>query len=83
MQAPPGDSHLQSCRLSDDHVAYGDWAGTALLGDGMDISLVQRSLENVLVLARTELILSIAGMGLCFGFVLEMVLIMQGCFSCC
>lgn len=31
----------------------GDWAKTALLGDSMGISLVQRSLENVLLLART------------------------------
>lgn len=42
------------------------------LGGSMGISLVQRSLESVLVLARTELIFSIAaGVGLWFGFVLE------------
>ena len=38
----------------------------------------------MLVLARIELIcLIIASMGLCFGFVLETVLIIQGCFHYC
>jgi len=37
-----------------------------------------------LVLAGIELIFFIvAGMGLCFGFVLKTVLITQGCFSYC
>lgn len=80
MQAPPGDSHLHSCRPM---WLRGDWADTALLGDSVGISLVQRSLENVLVLARTEPAFSTAAMGLCFGIVLEMVLVIQGCFSCC
>ena len=41
-------------------------------------------LAAVLVLAGIELIFFIvAGMGLCLGFVLETVLIMQGCFRYC
>ena len=44
----------------------------------MNISL------SVLVWAGRELIFFIvASMGLCFGFVLETVLIIQGCFNCC
>ena len=40
--------------------------------------------EVVLVLAGIELIFSIvACMGLCFGFMLETVLIIQGCFRYC
>ena len=39
---------------------------------------------HVLILAGIELIsFIVAGMGLCFGFVLETVLIIQGCFSYC
>ena len=42
------------------------------------------SLTFVLVLAGIELIFFIvAGMGLRFGFVLETVLTIQGCFSYC
>jgi len=38
----------------------------------------------VLVLAGVELIFFIVAiMGLCFGFVLETVLVIQGCFSYC
>ena len=38
----------------------------------------------VLVLAGIELIFFlVAGMGLCFGFVLRTVLITQGCVRCC
>ena len=41
-------------------------------------------LTGVLVLAGVKLIFFIvAGMGLCFGFVLETVLITQGCFHYC
>ena len=41
-------------------------------------------LFDVWVLAGVELIFFIvAGMGLCIGFVLETVLIIQGCFSYC
>lgn len=72
MQAPPGDSHLQNYSPM---WLMGDWADTALLGDSMGISLVQRSLENALVLAGTESAFSTAAMGLCFGIVLEMVLV--------
>jgi len=39
---------------------------------------------NVLGLAGIELILFVvASMGLCFGFVVKTVLIIQGCFSSC
>ena len=44
----------------------------------------EANLLAVLVLAGIELIFFIvASMGLCFGFVLETVLITQGCFSYC
>ena len=43
-----------------------------------------RHKEGVLVLAGVELIFfAVAGMGLCFGFVLKTVLVIQGCFSYC
>lgn len=46
-----------------------------------DIELV---VENMLNLAQVELIfITVAHMGPCFGFVLEMVLITQGCFHFC
>ena len=49
-----------------------------------DINGMEEGVENVLVLAGIELIFFIvASMGLCFGFVLETVLITQGCFSYC
>ena len=41
-------------------------------------------LTNMLVLSGTELIFFlVASMGLCFGFVLKTVFIIQGCFSYC
>ena len=48
------------------------------------INGMESGVENVLVLAGIELIFFIvACMGLWFGFVLETVLITQGCFSYC
>lgn len=39
---------------------------------------------SVLVLAGVKLVFfTVAGMSLCFGFVLETVVIMQGCFPYC
>ena len=49
-----------------------------------DINGMEKLVENVLVLAGIELIFfTVASMGLCFGFVLETVLITEGCFRSC
>ena len=54
------------------------------VGAEQDINGMEQGVKNVLVLAGIELIFfTVASMGLCFGFVLKTVLIIQGCFCYC
>ena len=50
----------------------------------VDNRLICSKSPHAIVLAGIELIfLTVASTSLCFGSVLKIVLIMQGCFSCC
>lgn len=54
------------------------------VGPEQDENGVESVVENMLILAKVKMIfITGASMGLCFGFVLEMVLITQGCYYYC